>query len=48
VTVEDMMKIAPDEYRLDLDAGVLYAKTEQPLFLFHNITSVAPYFGLEM
>jgi len=31
VTVEDMMKIAPDEYRLDLDAGVLYAKTEQPL-----------------
>lgn len=30
-TVEDMVKVAPDEYRLDLDAGVLYAKTQQPM-----------------
>jgi len=30
VCVQQMLKIAPDEYRLLLDAGVLYAKIEQP------------------
>jgi len=28
--IENMQIVAPDEFRLELDAGVLYAKTEQP------------------
>lgn len=38
-TVEDMIKIAPHEYRLDLDAGVLYAKTEQPMAATRHLES---------
>lgn len=30
-TIENMLKIAPDEFRLLLDAGVLYSKTDQPM-----------------
>ena len=30
-TIENMQMVAPKEYRLWLDAGVLYSKTEQPM-----------------